>query len=264
MHYINLDSIDSTNNEAKRLISLKKLSEETCISAKTQTAGRGRQGKSFFSPDSGLYMTLVFPVDCSIESQVTMTTRTACAVAESLENCTGQCVGIKWVNDIYIRGKKCCGILCEAVNDYETGRMRYLIAGIGINIYTGEWPDDLKEIAGSLYDEKNPAGSLDLNEFTERLKKQISEKEKEWLFEKNREEFLKYYKDHSIVLGKKIQYFEEGTAKEATAVDIDENGGLIVCPYEVSEDRQGTTDCSISTGTRFITLSSGEISLRIH
>ena len=180
MEYKYYKTIDSTNNEAKRLIAAGEINENTCLVADEQTAGRGRQGKSFFSPDTGLYMTAVFPVDIPIASQVTMTVRSACAVAEAIEellNKTGvrfkqetlergiadaaKRVGIKWVNDIYISGRKCCGILCEAVNDYDTGRMKYIIAGIGVNIYTREWPEDLKDKAGSLFDEINQRdGSL--------------------------------------------------------------------------------------------------------
>ena len=86
MEYIYYDSIDSTNDEAKRLIKQGRIVGETCLIAKEQTGGRGRQGKSFFSPDSGLYMTVVLPIGKSISSQVTMTVRTACAVSEAMRS----------------------------------------------------------------------------------------------------------------------------------------------------------------------------------
>lgn len=263
MHYIYFETIDSTNNEAKRMVNSGKVEEDTCISATVQTQGRGRQGKSFFSPDSGLYMTVVFPVDCPISTQVTMTTRTACAVSESIETCTGIVNGIKWVNDIFVRGKKCCGILCEAVNDYETGRMRYLIAGIGINIYTKEWPKELRGIAGSLYEE-NPVRKSD---FFMCLKKEmtvkIAENLKKWLFETEKSEFLEYYKAHSIVLGKKIIFTGKDGIKEAYAEDIDESGGLIVrlCGKDDIANNIGENAGSKTEPGEIEVLSSGEISL---
>ena len=263
MKYIEYNTIDSTNNEAKRLISDGKIAVPTCLTAKEQTAGRGRQGKSFFSPDTGLYMTVVFPVDFPISSQVTMTTRTACAVAAAIEECTGKEVSIKWVNDIYTDGKKCCGILCEAVNDYEQGRMKFVVIGIGINIYTKEWPDDLKDIAGSLFNQRD--GSLiDFNRrpvpVIENLRNRIAETLGDWLFKRSNEEFLSYYKDHSIVLGKKITFIENGESREGTAVDIDETGGLVV---EVRNKSIEKVEDGTALEKSLIVLSSGEISVRI-
>ncbi|MCR4625425.1 MAG: biotin--[acetyl-CoA-carboxylase] ligase [Lachnospiraceae bacterium] len=256
MEYIYYDSIDSTNDEAKRLIKQGKIAGETCLIAKEQTGGRGRQGKSFFSPDSGLYMTVVLPIGKSISSQVTMTVRTACAVSEAIETVTGIKTGIKWVNDIYVRGKKCCGILCEAVNNYEKGIMEYMIAGIGINIATKNWPEELKGIAGSLYeaDELTDAEGLSnvrkihsLQSITDNLAKTIAQNLNIWM-EKESNELLKYYRAHSIVLGKEITYIENGTEQAATAIDIDDDGGLIV---------RNISDNSM------VVLRSGEVSVRV-
>lgn len=263
MKYIYFDSIDSTNNEAKRMISRAQVSENLCLVAFEQTAGRGRQGKSFFSPDTGLYMTVVLPVGRPIASQVTMTVRTAAAVCSAIEEVTGISAGIKWVNDIYVRGKKCCGILCEAVNDYEKGVMQYMIAGIGINIYTKEWPEEIKNIAGSLYEE-DPDGACpmksnlssqnekplpetpDTGTVAGRLTEKIAENLKSWIFDVPAEEFLTYYKSRSIVLGKEIVFTEDGESRTGIAADIDEKGGLVV-----------------ETAPQNIVLRSGEISIKL-
>ena len=259
MEYILYATIDSTNNEAKRLISSGEIKENTCLTAERQSAGRGRQGKSFFSPDTGLYMTVVFPVDRPISSQVTVTTRTACAVAEAIEECTGKQAGIKWVNDIYINNKKCCGILCEAVNDYEQGRLKYIIIGIGVNIYTREWPEELRNIAGSLVDGENEA-DIEISGIKDKLCRSIAEKLETWIFKTSEQEFLEYYKGHSIVLGKMITFIENGESKEGCAVDIDENGGLIV---KLSEGT-GVPDSDEKSEALYKTLSSGEISVKVH
>lgn len=263
MKYIYFDSIDSTNNEAKRMISRAQVSENLCLVALEQTAGRGRQGKSFFSPDTGLYMTVVLPVGRPISSQVTMTVRTAAAVCSAIEEVTGISAGIKWVNDIYVRGKKCCGILCEAVNDYEKGIMQYMIAGIGINIYTKNWPEELKNVAGSLYDEdpdfkaedkvsqcNTRSGVLkdepDMETVAGRLTEKIAEGLKSWIFDVPAETFLSYYRSRSIVLGKEIIFIEGGENRTGTAVDIDGTGGLVVA----------------TSGGKTV-LTSGEISIKV-
>lgn len=267
MKYIYFDSIDSTNNEAKRMISRAQVSENLCLVAFEQTAGRGRQGKSFFSPDTGLYMTVVLPIGKPISSQVTMTVRTAAAVCSAIEEVTGISAGIKWVNDIYVRGKKCCGILCEAVNDYEKGIMQYMIAGIGINIYTKEWPEELKNIAGSLYEEDPDVigkkissrdtrkdiilpDKPDTGTVAGRLTEKIAEGLKSWIFDVPEEQFLSYYKSHSIVLGKEIVFTQDGESRTGTAVDIDETGGLIVTAG-LKEKRET------------VVLRSGEISIKV-
>ena len=262
MKYIYFDSIDSTNNEAKRMINGAQISENLCLVALEQTAGRGRQGKSFFSPDTGLYMTVVLPVGRPIASQVTMTVRTAAAVCSAIEEVTGKDAGIKWVNDIYVYGKKSCGILCEAVNDYEKGIMQYMIAGIGINIYTKDWPEEIKNIAGSLYDtDPDPIhtnkgiNAPDPGTVAGRLTIKIAETLEKWIFEVPAEEFLSYYKSRSTVLGKEIEYIEDGRIYVGTAIDIDGTGGLVV---------QTDTDRSEEKNDlKTIILRSGEISVKM-
>lgn len=234
--------IDSTNTEAKRIIERENPSAPVLLVARSQTAGRGRQGKSFYSPaDSGLYMTLIYPAGIQISGQVTITTRTAVAVARAIEETYGIEPGIKWVNDLYHNGKKICGILCEAVNDYSAGIMKYAVIGVGVNISTTDFPDELKNIAGSITGEK-PSDNYPL---AEKIALNIIN-----IFKDS--DFMNYYKKHSIVLGKKILITEGEKTFSATAVDIDENGGLI-------------TEITGSDGVKTIKiLTSGEISLRIN
>ncbi len=151
------DEIDSTNNEAKRRIEAQTGTHVVCsdrpfvLVAHTQTAGRGRQGKDFYSPKgTGIYLTVACPMNCPIAGQVTVTTKAAVAVSRAIEGFFGIECAIKWVNDIYVNDRKCCGILCEAVNDYENDRLRYVIIGVGVNVYTKDWPVDIAGIAGSI------------------------------------------------------------------------------------------------------------------
>lgn len=231
---IRLQSVDSTNLEAKRLLQ-NGLYDQTLIIANEQTAGRGRLGRSFYSPkNTGIYFSYIyFPKDN--QSIVNITARAAVSVAKVLENLCGISPEIKWVNDIYLNGKKVCGILCEAVNDVSANAINAIIVGIGINITTEAFPDEISSIAGSLNSDINPQ-TLAV-EIAENLKNSIEISES----------FLEYYKRHSLVLGKSITFIENGVSQEATAIGIDDNAGLII------KLKNGKTR----------TLSTGEISIKI-
>lgn len=244
------DEIDSTNSEAKRRIeSGKYCNVPECrpfiLAAHSQTAGRGRQGKSFYSPKgTGVYLTAACPMDCSIASQVTLTSKAAVAVSRAIEGYFGIECSIKWVNDIYVNDRKCCGILCEAINDYEHDRLRYVIVGVGVNVSTAEWPDEIAQTAGSL--RKEPLGDEEFTGFAHRLADEILKV----IYEPAGDE-MEYYRNHSCVIGNEITFSEKSEdgmkMYNARAVGIDENGGLIV---QVN-DRE----------TR--TLDSGEITVRV-
>ena len=249
-----LDETDSTNNEAKRR--LERYDREGLsftgpfvIVARSQTAGRGRQGKSFYSPKgTGIYLTVTCPLDCPITGQVTMTSRTATAVCRAIDRAFGIEPGIKWVNDIYVNGRKCCGILCEAVNDYPAGILKYAVIGVGVNITTDIWPDDIKDSAGALVcmsDDKTGTKTLSDETFTG-FGKILAQEILRAIYHPS-EDDMKYYREHSLVLGKEITYTENGTVCGGTAVGIDDNGGLIV---RIDQNRT-------------LTLDSGEITVRL-
>ena len=227
-------TIDSTNTQARRLINEGKKNTLLIVSNE-QTGGRGRQGKSFFSPaETGIYMSLVFAAKKSLESVVSSTTAAAAAVCKAIEALTDLKPEIKWVNDIYLGGKKICGILCEAVNDVETQCVSSVIIGIGMNIKTTEFPDDIPN-ASCLGANISRADMI--AEITKQLLVNIS---------KDCEEFIDYYRAHSCVIGKEIVFIQNGKTTQAKALEIDETGGLIV---------------QLENG-EITTLRSGEISLR--
>ncbi len=227
------EEIDSTNSEAVRKLN-EGISTPALFVAERQTAGRGRRGRSFYSDGGGLYMTLA--VNCSAENSVGLTTLAAVAVAEAIENLTGISAKIKWVNDIYVRDKKVCGILCESVTDKQSGEMYAAIIGIGINLNVKEFPNELDGIAGNL-----GCNQLSKNLLAAHITNRILE-----LIESD-EEYISSYKQKSLVLGKEIFYIKNDVQYDAVAADITENGGLIV------KNADGSTE----------TLTSGEITLRI-
>jgi BirA family biotin operon repressor/biotin-[acetyl-CoA-carboxylase] ligase len=137
------ESIDSTNTEARRRAASGK-SAPALIIANSQTAGRGRLGRSFYSPAStGLYMTAVFEASAAFESTVLLTTAAAVSVARAIERLAGITVGIKWVNDLYLNDKKICGILCERSGDN-------VIIGIGVNVNQTAFPPEISQRATSV------------------------------------------------------------------------------------------------------------------
>ncbi len=222
------DSIDSTNNQAKRLVN-ENNSNTLLVVADTQTAGRGRQGKSFYSPaKTGIYMTLAFHPMTELENAVSATSAAAVAVCRAVERLTDKKPGIKWVNDVYLDDRKICGILTEAVTDFETRTVTSLIVGIGTNIKTDVFPEEVKN-----------AASLDAEIKRAELIAAIAN-------ELNKincspySEFIDYYREHSVIIGKNIVFIKNGESKCAKAVGIDDRGGLeIVC-----ENGEKMTLCS--------------------
>ena len=129
--------IDSTNDEAKRLIK-SGTTPPFLVAANEQTHGRGRQGKSFYSPaDTGIYMSLVLSFSDG-ESISKITVIASVAVCKAIEKLTGLKPEIKWVNDVYLNGKKICGILCESVIGGTD--LTPVIIGVGLNLSTTDFP----------------------------------------------------------------------------------------------------------------------------
>lgn len=226
------DTVSSTNDLAKELC--KEGKEKFLLLANAQTNGRGRQGKSFFSPkDSGLYFSLALGADSPDFDFTGVTCAVAVACTRAIEKLTALEPKIKWVNDIYIGNRKVCGILVQSVT--ENGRITKLIIGVGINISTENFPEEIKSIAGSLGEKIDR--SILAAEIVNNIRELMSCRPCEYIGE---------YKAKSNVLGKEIIYFQNNIPHPARAVDIDEAGGLVV-----------------ETNSEKITLISGEISLKV-
>lgn len=232
------DEIDSTNSEAKRLLT-DGICEPFLVVADSQTAGRGRFGRSFYSPPgTGVYMTLVVSPEIETNAPVTITAAAAVAVCRVVKKLTGKEVQIKWVNDIFFGGRKICGILTEAVADMETGTFKHIIIGIGINLNTEDFPPELSDIAGSVGNSKLSRSEL-ISEVTTQLLGLIEN------IQNN--SFIDEYRERSCVVGKEIEFYKNGEKLSAFASDIDVSGGLVVTFSD------GTTDI----------LRSGEVSVRV-
>ena len=199
---------DSTSTRAREYIKENPQTQYAVFTADAQSAGRGRQGKSFYSPEAtGLYMSVVMPSKTSIEDTVSVTSRAAVSVCRALCDKSGLPLKIKWVNDIYLGDKKVCGILCEKTGDR-------LIIGVGVNLTTKEFPQDIKDKAAGI-------GDIDKGELADSIANGLF-----CLWDDA--DYLDYYRENSCVIGKNITYIENNEEFFAKAIAIDQNGGLVV------------------------------------
>lgn len=209
------DSIDSTNNEAKRRFDPD--SGIRLYAAAHQTAGRGRRGHSFYSPkDTGLYMTLSLPCSIAAASIQKITCAAAVAVCDAITALSDQRPRIKWVNDIYVNGKKAAGILTELITDSEN-QPRAVIIGVGLNLCTENFPDEFADQAGNL-------GEIDRNALCGTIARNLTD----FYQHLDDNSLSEKYRQLSLCIGRTVRYTKNGIDHTATAVDIDEDGGLIV------------------------------------
>ena len=231
--------IDSTNTRAKTLAAQGAV-HGTLVCARTQTGGRGRFGRKFHSPDAGgIYMSLLIRPGLPAEKAVMITSMTAVAVARAIERLADVKVEIKWVNDLYIAGKKVCGILCEAGMDFESGQLEYAVVGIGVNTARAEFPEELQNIATSV---GNVCGH-DISK--NRLIAEICNCMEELYDQLNDGAFMAESRARSNVIGREIVVLRGEERIPARAIDIDDQGSLVV-----------------ETAEGFQTVRSGEVSVR--
>ena len=212
------DVIDSTNTEAKRALT-SGLDEDALFVANEQPAGRGRRGRSFYSPkEHGIYFSCVLHPEVSLADSTAITSAAAVAVCEALEGATKKHPSIKWVNDIFIDNHKVCGILTEAISDFESGRVEAVIVGIGINLTTEIFPEELKDIAASVGVSVDRCALVaDIFSRLKSLCDKLPDKK-----------FMDEYRSRSLVLGKTVTFNRNGIIYEATAKTIRDDGELEV------------------------------------
>ena len=233
----------TSTNTLLRAEAEKGAAHKTVLIANEQTEGRGRHGKSFFSPaDSGIYLSVLLRPDFNASDAFLITTGAAVAVVRAIKEVCGIDADIKWVNDIMLNGKKICGILTEAVTDFESGCLQYAVVGMGINITRpeGGFPAEIADIASSLYSDE--VADIDIRCS---LAAEILNNFFEIYEHMSQSKLINEYKKHSSLLGKRIKVVIGKEAYPATAVDIDSKARLIV------KDDNGETH----------TLSSAEVSI---
>ncbi len=228
------DEIDSTNTECKRKLNEGARAPFVCI-ARCQSGGRGRRGRSFVSAEGGIYFSIALPANGSFDTEL-VTTRAATGIARAIES-LGFSVGIKWVNDLFVNGKKVVGILTEGVVNLEENCISDVIIGIGTNYTTRTFPEDLQNICTSLFPDSE--APLSRSEFAAR---EIEETIRS-IYDPN---YLEEYRRRCFVLGKEVMVLKMNASIPATAIDLDERAHLVVRYADGSIEH----------------LSSGEVSIR--
>ena len=217
--------IGSTNTALKELANRGEAAGLALVAGR-QTAGRGRMGRSFFSPeDSGVYLSLLLRPSLPASEATAITACAAVAVAETLEELSGRKAEIKWVNDLLMAGKKVCGILTEASLDCENGQLSYAVVGIGVNALEpeGGFPEELRDIAGAVFPERS------LPELRCRLAAGILDRL--WLYcgGDGLQDCFAGYHDRSLVLGREVELLSPGKDPEpALVLDLERDYSLRV------------------------------------
>ncbi|MBO7353577.1 MAG: biotin--[acetyl-CoA-carboxylase] ligase [Lachnospiraceae bacterium] len=241
---INVYTITDSTNIRVREAALSGTPEGFAAVAGSQTAGRGRLGRSFYSPSgTGLYLSLLLrPTSLPADQTIKITTLAAVAACEAIEAVSDRKAMIKWVNDIFIEGKKVSGILTEASFSLESYTAEYVILGIGFNILTpeGGFPEEIKNIAGSIFtapqkDIRNRLAAEFINRFMKSYRSPA---------------FGGYedkYRERSLAIGRTVNVLLPEGPKPALVLDVDDDCRLLV------KFEDGTTD----------RLNSGEISIKL-
>lgn len=238
------ETIASTNQFAKSL-ALHAAKENCVVIAEEQTAGRGRNNRSFYSPPkSGLYLSLLLKLSLSSDVAMRVTSAVAVAVCRAIERVVPIKTGIKWVNDIFIGDKKVAGILTEGVIGMETGRLESVVVGIGLNVSTksSEFPPHLQAVATSL-----SAAAPQVKIKRSELAGAIIEEVLNIMEELEEMSFLGEYRERSIVINQIVTVSQGSETYDAVALEINNQGALIV-QTESGEQRM---------------LNTGEISLKV-
>lgn len=147
------DTVDSTNKLAKEM-AIAGAEHGTLIVANTQGTGRGRKDHSFFSPKGGIYMSIILsPAKLDSLKPDDITLQVGSAVCQSIEKLCSVKPVIKPINDLFVDGKKICGILTEAGTEFDSGLVQWIVVGIGINFDSdlSAFPKELQDIVGSLF-----------------------------------------------------------------------------------------------------------------
>lgn len=266
--------IDSTNTYAKRLLaecgnlrdSNGQLTasgqkyHKAVIVAERQTAGRGRLGRTFVSPEkTGIYISVIYAPKGGITNPARLTASAAVAICRAIKNVLAElpegCTiepQIKWINDIFVGGKKVCGILAEGVANFESGMIEAAVVGMGINIKKNKtaFEGDLAGVVGTL-EEATGENQISRLQVAAEIAGQVLK-----IFEEDasspeaHKAIIKEYKKASFLLGQELTVYpligDEKSSYKAMATDIDENAGLIVTLKDGSQR----------------TLSSGEVTLK--
>lgn len=222
-NFVIYKTVESTNILARGM-AMNGADSGTVVIAEEQTSGYGRNGKSFFSPyGTGIYMSIILNLkkEKKIFNSSFITTAAAMAVSKSIEEISNENTQIKWVNDVFINGKKVCGILTEGAFSFEDGKLDYAVIGIGINVNFPKngFPEEINNIAVSINKMQN---NKDIRNI---LIAKILERMYEYYF--NNVAFYDEYKKRSFLIGKKVSLNIDNEEHIVKVLDIDKTFALV-------------------------------------
>lgn len=230
--------VGSTNDEAKNLATTGGV-EGTIVIAEKQLAGRGRYGRNFFSPaGTGIYMSIILRPRLQIQDISLITVQAAVAICRALEKFSSNKLQIKWVNDIFFNNKKVCGVLSEAVTEFESQIVESLVVGIGINVKTKDedFPKELQSSVSSLFIE-----NVTRNQIIASIVNEL------FVLYRNSDNInlIDEYKERLLLLNREITFKRNNVSYRGTVLDVSYDGSLVVR----------------LTDEKIITLKSGEVTI---
>lgn len=259
-------TIDSTSSYAKNILSknkpifkkdgsltsFAKKYNKSLFVAETQTAGRGRLGRTFISPEkTGIYFSFIYIPQEQIIDVAKITVFSAVAICNVLARLYKIQPKIKWINDIFINDKKVCGILTEGIHNIKNNKIESFVIGIGLNIFDNSaFDNSLKNVAGSLFGNFSKTNSSLKKNYREKIISSITNEFFYIIQKSSLQNIINEYRNLSFLIGKTIDVHpiidDTTSCYKANVVDIDNNANLVV----------KLEDGSIKK------LSSGEVSIR--
>lgn len=229
---LRIDEVNSTNLLLQEM-AMKGAESGQVVIARRQSAGAGRVGRSFASPEGGLYLSYLYRPKDELPSPGALTAAAAVAVCRTLES-FGVFPGIKWVNDLLLGGRKICGILCQALS---VGAQTAYIVGIGLNVTTAQedFPPEVWNIAGSILGQSGI--ELDIAELSLRLIEQLDRMMDS--------DCLADYRSRCVTTGRQVQVVQHHRSFCAFAEGIDEDFSLIVRRSDGARETIGFGEVSV-------------------
>ena len=218
-----VDSCDSTNNVCKRLAA-EGAPDGAAVLTGHQTAGRGRRGRTFVSPEGGLYFSLILRPHAQPEALMHLTAMAAVAAARAVEAVSGVYPGIKWTNDLVIGKKKLCGILTEIGIEAESRTVDYAVVGIGVNCDAVSLPPEVAAMSTSL--EAETGQKISRSRLAAALVRALYEMEQALFTEKDA--WLREFAAHCVTIGQDVKLVRGDDVTFAHADGIDEEAALLV------------------------------------
>ena len=218
------DKLESSNRTAKTL-ALEGAPHGTMVLTSQQTAGRGRLGRRFESPaGKGIYLSLVLRPGLPMTEAQTVTVSAAVAVCRAVKRLCGLDLGIKWVNDLYYNGKKVCGILTEMSTELEC--INYIVTGIGINVANHEFPEEIRDVATSLYLETGK--EVRRSQLIAAIMRAYEGYYDKFMENQNMKSLMDVYNSRLANCGTQVRVLSPGNEYTGMALGIDEMGELLV------------------------------------